>query len=66
MVDLKRFKLRFVTDGKGKKTEVILKVKDFEDLLEDLNDMTIVAERRNEETISHKELIKDLKENGLL
>ena len=66
MVDIKRFRLRFVTNRKGKKTEVIMKVKDFEELLEDLNDMSIVAERRDEETISHKDLVKDLKRNDII
>jgi|BarGraIncu00222A_1022003.scaffolds.fasta_scaffold60389_3 hypothetical protein len=66
MVDIKKFRLRFVTNRKGKKTEVIMKVKDFEELLEDLNDMSIVAERRDEETISHKDLVKDLKRNDII
>ncbi|OGU75891.1 MAG: hypothetical protein A2V93_01950 [Ignavibacteria bacterium RBG_16_34_14] len=66
MVDIKKIRLRFVTDRKGKKKEVIMKVKDFEELLEDLNDMAIVAERREEETITHKDLVKDLKKNGIL
>ncbi|OGU27112.1 MAG: hypothetical protein A2057_06875 [Ignavibacteria bacterium GWA2_35_9] len=66
MVDIKRFRLRFVTDRKGKKKEVIMKVKDFEELLEDLNDMAIVAERRDEVKIPHKDLVKDLKQNGIL
>jgi hypothetical protein len=66
MVDIKKFRLRFVTNRKGKKTEVIMKVKDFEELLEDLNDMSIVAERRDEETISHKDLVKDLKKNDII
>ena len=66
MVDIKRFRLRYVTDRKGKKTEVIMKVKDFEELLEDLNDMSIVAERRDEETVAHKDLIKNLKQNGII
>ena len=66
MLDIKKFRLRFVTNRKGKKTEVIMKVKDFEELLEDLNDMSIVAERRDEETISHKDLVKDLKRNDII
>ncbi len=66
MVDIKRFRLRYVTDRKGKKTEIIMKVKDFEELLEDLNDMSIVAERRDEETVVHKDLVRNLKQNGIL
>ncbi len=66
MVDVKKYKIRYVTDKKGNRTEVILKMKDFEELIEDLNDLAIVAERRNEETISHEKLKKDLKADGLL
>ena len=66
MVDIKRFRLRYVTDRKGKKTEIKMKVKDFEELLEDLNDMSIVAERRDEETVVHKDLVRNLKQNGIL
>jgi len=43
-----------------------MKVKDFEELLEDLNDMSKIAERRNEEINSHKDLVKDLKRNDII
>jgi len=66
MVDVKKYKLKYITDKRGNKTEVIMKVKDFEELIEDLNDMAIVAERRDEETIKHEDLIKELKRDGLL
>lgn len=36
--------LRYVTDKKGVKREVILPIKDFENLLEDLNDLALIAE----------------------
>jgi len=66
MVDLKGYKLRYVTDKNGKKTEVILPIKEFETLLEDLEDLAVAAERRDEETISHNEVLKELKNNGIL
>ena len=66
MIDVKKYRVRYITDKKGKKTEVILKVKDFEELIEDLNDMAIIAERRDEETITHEDLIKELKRDGIL
>jgi len=66
MTDLKRIKLKYVTDNKGKRTEVILKVKQFNELLEDLKNIASVAERREEEVISHKDLLKDLKKNGFI
>jgi len=58
--------LKYITDEKGKKKEVILAIKDFENLLEDLEDLAIVAERRDVESISHEEVIKRLKKDGLL
>ena len=66
MIDVKKYRVRYITDKKGKKTEVILKVKDFEELIEDLSDMAIIAERRDEETITHEDLIKELKRDGIL
>lgn len=58
--------LKYITDKKGKKKEVILPLKEFENLLEDLKDLAVVAERRDEESISHEEVIKRLKKDGLL
>lgn len=66
MIDVKQLNLRYVTDNKGNKTEVILSVKEFEELLEDLEDLALAAERRDEETISHEDVIKELKRDGLL
>ena len=42
------------------------KLKQFEELMEDLEDLAVVAERRDEGTISHEELIKELKANGII
>ena len=58
--------MRYIIDEEGKKTEIILSVKDFEEILEDLSDLAIIAERRDEETISHEELINELKRDGFL
>ena len=45
---------------------MILPIGDFESLLEDLEDLAVAAERRDEEIISHKNVIKELKSNGIL
>lgn len=66
MIDVNQFKLRYITDKKGNKTEVILTLKDFEEILEDLEDLAIAAERRDEEAIPHNEVVKELKRDGLL
>jgi PHD/YefM family antitoxin component YafN of YafNO toxin-antitoxin module len=57
--------LQFLTDKKGKKTAVVLPIEDYEKLQEDLDDLAVIAERRNEGTIPHTEFKKGLKRNGL-
>ena len=66
MINVKEMNLRYITDKKGVKREVILSIKDFENLLEDLQDIAVVAERRDEESIKHESVIKELKKNGIL
>ncbi len=66
MIKTKKINLRYVTNEKGKKTEVILKVKDYEEILDDLNDLAVIAERKNEKTIPHSEVLKELKKNGAI
>ena len=57
---------QYVTDGTGKKMAVVLSIEQYEKLLEDLEDLAAIAERRDEPTISHEELIQELKRDGLL
>lgn len=65
MIDLKQLDVQFVTNQSGEKTAVILSLAKFQDLIEDLEDLTAVAERRDEPTISHDELLNELKQDGL-
>jgi hypothetical protein len=57
---------RFVVDVNGKKTAVILPLKQYQKLIEDLHDLARVAERRNEEPISLEEMRRRLEQDGLL
>jgi hypothetical protein len=57
--------IQFLTNEKGRKTAAVLPIEDYEKLLEDLDDLAVIAERRDEETIPHAELKKGLKRNGL-
>ncbi|HYE72898.1 MAG TPA: hypothetical protein VEF04_06190 [Blastocatellia bacterium] len=66
MVDLKNLEVQYVMNQAGEKTAVILSIAKFEGLLEDLEDLAAVAERRDEPTISHDELLAELKQDGLL
>ncbi|MCG2769439.1 MAG: hypothetical protein L6435_13820 [Anaerolineae bacterium] len=57
---------QYIIDEKGQKTAVVLPIEVYEELLEDLHDLAIIAERRDEPTISFEELKKRLREDGLL
>lgn len=43
-------KKQYIVDEKGRKTAVVLPIQEYEQLLEDLEDLAIIAERRNEPT----------------
>ena len=57
---------QYITDTNGEKISVVLSVKEFEALMEDLEDLAVIAERRDEPSVSHEDLLKELKEDGLL
>ena len=59
-------KEKFIINEKGEKQAVILDVKYYRRLLEDLTDLRIIAERKDEEAISLEEVEARLKKNGLL
>ena len=44
----------------------ILPIKEFEELLENIEDLAIVAERREEPTMAHDQLLTELKRDGLI
>ncbi|MEW6388524.1 MAG: type II toxin-antitoxin system Phd/YefM family antitoxin [Thermodesulfobacteriota bacterium] len=56
----------YIIDSAGKKTSVILPFKYYERLLEDLHDLAIIAERREEKALSLEEIKRRLKKDGLL
>ena len=45
-----REKIRFLVDENGRKKSVVLPVKEYQDLLEDLADLVLIAERKAEPT----------------
>ena len=62
-METKKLHKRFIVDEKGKRTSIILPIEEYEELLEDLHDLAIVAERRDEPSISFDELKAQLKED---
>lgn len=59
-------KEKYIVDEKGKKTAAILPIKKYEELMEDLHDLAVIAERRDEPTTNFKKLKERLRKNGLL
>ena len=57
---------QYVINEKGERVSVMLPVAEYEELLEEIDDLARVAERREEPTISHDELLTRLKADGLV
>jgi hypothetical protein len=54
---------QFVVNAQGKKTGVLLSLKQYQKLLEDLHDLAVIAERRDEEPMALKEIQRRLQRN---
>ncbi|TET42468.1 MAG: hypothetical protein E3J66_03575 [Dehalococcoidia bacterium] len=63
---MEEFQEQYVVDEKWQKTGVIVPIEEYEELLEDLHDLAVVAERRGEPTVTFEELKERLKKDGLL
>ena len=64
MIDVKQLDLQYLTNAKGERTAVLLTMDQFNELLEDLEDLAAIAERRNETTLAHDEVVTMLQQNG--
>ena len=58
--------LQYLTDERGERTAVVLPITDYEKLLEDLDDLAVVAERREEPVVLHEQFVAELKRDGIL
>ncbi len=66
MMNLEDLQPQYITDEKGQKQSVILSISEFLELLNDIEDLAAVAERRDEPTVSHQNVLTELKQDGLL
>lgn len=66
MVNLKELNPQYITNETGIQTDIIISMKKFNELLEDIEDLAAIAERRKESSISHEELLKELKKDGFI
>jgi hypothetical protein len=51
---------QYIVDEHGEKTAAILAIDVYQELLEDLHDLRIVAERREESTVALQEMMQRL------
>ena len=58
--------VKYITDDQGERTAVVLPISDYEKLLEDLEDLAVVAERRDEPAIPHEQFVSELKRDGII
>jgi len=66
MIDLNDLNPQYIVDEKGEKKSVILTISEFEELLADLEDLAAIAERKDEPTITHEDLLSQLKKDGVI
>ena len=66
MQSLRELKVQYITNESGEKTAVVLPIVEFLELMEDMEDLAVVAERREEPTVNHDKLITELKRDGLI
>ena len=57
---------RYVIDDEGKRVAVLLPIEEYEALLEDLHDLAVATERRDEPAVSLEEVKERLRKDGLL
>lgn len=56
---------QFVVDEKGEKIAVVIPIKEYYELMEDLEDLAELAKRREEPTVPLEEVIRGRFPNGL-
>ncbi len=57
---------QYLFDSAGNKAFVVLRIEEYEELVEDLHDLAIMAERRDDERMSLEAFEEGLKKDGLL
>ncbi len=63
---MKTTKHEYVVDNHGRKKAVVVPLAEYRRMMEDLHDLALVAERREERPISLDEMRRRLKSRGLL
>lgn len=62
----KELAIQYLTDNAGHRTGVVLSLEQFDELMEEIDDLAAMAERREEPTLTHLEVVEELKRDRLL
>ena len=57
---------QYITNDNGEKLSVVLSIEEFETILEDYQDLAVIAERKDEKLTTHEELLDELKTDGII
>jgi hypothetical protein len=57
---------QYIIDANGNRKGVILSIERYDQMTQDLHDLAVVAERRNEQTITLEEMKRRLKQDGIV
>ena len=63
MPTAEKFHPQYITDEQGNRVSVVLPVAEYEELLEEIDVLAAVAERKDEQTITHESLLAALAED---
>ncbi|OGU57243.1 MAG: hypothetical protein A2X64_10815 [Ignavibacteria bacterium GWF2_33_9] len=58
MFEVNMYDIKYITDEKGTKTDIQMKIDEYYSLLEEIEDLRAIAERKDEELIPHN-LVKE-------
>ena len=57
---------QYITNDNGDKVSVIIDMQEFENMIEDIEDLTAIADRKDEDTTSHDDFLNELRADGTL
>ncbi|MBF0556852.1 MAG: hypothetical protein HQK96_20245 [Nitrospirae bacterium] len=57
---------QFIVDETGNKTAVVLPLEEYEELIEDMHDLAVIAERKDEPTIGFDKFKEKLFSDGFI
>lgn len=52
------YDIKYITDKDGEKTDILMRIDEYNSLLEEIEDLRAIAERKDEDIIPHN-LVKD-------